>query len=413
MFEQMKTYCFGRFLIDVPRDAELKYHNNDYAVAKINSEIDVRKYDTLVKETLEKRKDEQGKRAFRFVRTEYPEGGDRQIIISKADLYGKNSYGVDAFTLNPRYTLGNGYFFYISSDAHSEKNLDNILNKYRAILNNVRYRHDSEIPKEAGFCFQDGFVANDGKTSQHETAMLSFRLKNHPDVWFKIRSVVLHVKEETLLERSKEVRSFLKERIQIISAKARETNGINGEELLAAFLAEDQTGERYIFMWETLGEIGNPLNPDVKLEIHTGDPNPHQEKTASSLTKQQALALYEAIVKSIRLRPVKESNLEPTQPDGSALETEPKHEPEAKAKAPDAFPRKLATGETCPKTGPWRCVEDGQTHNFTEGQRMPTAYFYKPATGLLDRIKGVKEVFSHTGPGHWEWVGDAPTTAAM
>jgi len=55
-------------------------------------------------------------------------------------------------------------------------------------------------------------------------------------------------------------------------------------------------------------------------------------------------------------------------------------------------------------------VEDGGELTLIEGQSMPNARFYKPATGWLNRIKGIKQVFSHQGPGHWEWVGDVPGT---
>jgi hypothetical protein len=49
---------------------------------------------------------------------------------------------------------------------------------------------------------------------------------------------------------------------------------------------------------------------------------------------------------------------------------------------------------------PW----DGQTFRFVTGQTMPEIAFYKPATGLLNRIKGIKHEFDQMGPGHWEWV---------
>jgi putative transposase len=39
----------------------------------------------------------------------------------------------------------------------------------------------------------------------------------------------------------------------------------------------------------------------------------------------------------------------------------------------------LATGEACPKTGRWCCVEDGGTLSLKEGQLMPAAVIGLPA----------------------------------
>jgi hypothetical protein len=45
---------------------------------------------------------------------------------------------------------------------------------------------------------------------------------------------------------------------------------------------------------------------------------------------------------------------------------------------------------------------------MNKGQTVPEATFYKPATGLLDWLRGIKLEYSHMGPGHWEWVGETP-----
>jgi hypothetical protein len=58
-----------------------------------------------------------------------------------------------------------------------------------------------------------------------------------------------------------------------------------------------------MFIWDTTGEIGNPLKPGLHLEVETALEVDGAE-TPSSLTTEQAVALYEAVVKSIRMRPV-------------------------------------------------------------------------------------------------------------
>jgi len=318
MFDKMKTYCFGRYLVDVPLEAEMLEQRNSYVFGTINVGFGVPEYRDLLKKTLEKRKNEQGKRSFKFVRTEYPEEGDRQdrqIIVSMADLYGRNSYGVDAFTLNPKDKPGGGYFFYLLEQSYNEKKIEGIVLDFHNILNNVRYRHESEIPTEPGFCFRDGFVANDGKEPQWEEAVIRFRLKNNPDVIFKIRSDVPFKTFPSVLERMKSSNIFARfpGRIKTLLSGKRQINGMPGEELAASFPAEDKTGPVHDITWETLGELRNPLKPNIQLEIESGyDASGMGGATASSLDTKQMLQLYEAIVTTIRFRPVTEAPAQST-----------------------------------------------------------------------------------------------------
>jgi len=317
MFEKMKTYCIGRYLVDVPVEAEVLGWRNSYALGTINVGFGVPKYRELVKETLEKRKNEPGKRGFKFVRTEYPEEGDSQIIISKADLYGRNSYGVDAFTLNPRGIPGNGYFYYLSGQAYNEKKIDEVITKYKTVLSNVRYRHESEIPTEPGFCFKDGFVTNDGKNGQTEMVTMRFKLKNNPDVIIKIISEVSFVAFPPLLERLNAVEQklplLLRTKINKVRQGKREINGMPGEESVVTFPAEDKTGLVHDFSWETMGEMDNPLKPNIRIDIESGyDKTGMGGATASSLETKDMLKLYEAIVTTIRIRPVTEASPQET-----------------------------------------------------------------------------------------------------
>jgi hypothetical protein len=299
MFDKTRTWCFGRYLVDVPREAELKYQSNNYAVAKINSEFDVRKFRAMVNETLEKRKNV--KDIYEYSRSEYPEDSVRQIIVSMRNLWGHVAYAVDAFTLNPKYKPGSGYFFYLSGTAYPPENIDGVIEKYRNILSSVRYRFEDEIPQEPGFCFESGFVENDGKTSQPEYNNSQFRLKDHPDVLVTVVSSVHWIEEKPLLERFKGIEKLFRGGEQIISAKAREINGLDGEEFLVSYPTRDKTGQNHLLRWETLGEIGNPLKPGIFLDIQTG--HTLDGGTVSSLTTSEVRALYEAIVKTIRIRP--------------------------------------------------------------------------------------------------------------
>ncbi|MDW5416656.1 T6SS immunity protein Tli4 family protein [Iodobacter sp. CM08] len=304
MFENTKTYCFGRYLVDVPYVAELKGFGNKYLSTAIESGTGRDLFKKIIKEKIDALKNENTKRGFKYVNEEFAGDDEKRILISKADLYGDVAYGIDTFKINPKNKAGGSIYFYTAGQGYDDKRINEIIDKYKKLLNQTRYRTEKEIPKEPGFCFENGFVANDGKTSQPEEANLYFVLKNNPYVKIRIFSHVYFNKEQTLLERidsSGVMKKFLS-KVKYNKQGKRIINGLNGEEALTTFPSDDETGIAHVFTWETLGEIGNPLFPSINLEIKTGDSG-GSGTFPSTLSQQEAMALYETIVKSIRIRP--------------------------------------------------------------------------------------------------------------
>ncbi|MCL2591690.1 MAG: T6SS immunity protein Tli4 family protein, partial [Betaproteobacteria bacterium] len=339
----------------MPVEVEAIGWDNSYNLGTIEVGFGVPKYREMLDATLKKLKNKEDR--YEYVKSEYPEGGDKQIIISRVDLFGDMSYAVDAFTLNPKYIPGAGYFFYLSGKSYDENRMDEIISRYKAVLSNIRYRPDSEIPTEPGFCFKDGFIANDGKVSQGEMVEVRFKLKSNPDVVIEISSDVSHVVFPPLLERlnagEQKLPLISRMKISKIRQGKREINGMPGEESVVTFPAEDKTGTVHDFSWETMGEMDNPLKPNIQIDVESGyDETGMGGATASSLDTKQMLQLFEAIVKTIRFRPVTEN---PS--DGKAKpESSPPAPSQPGAQAPEASPQRVSTGQPCPKTGLWRCV---------------------------------------------------------
>ncbi|TDR70182.1 T6SS immunity protein Tli4 family protein, partial [Paludibacterium purpuratum] len=198
MFDKTKTYCFGRYLVDIPVEAELKGQGNNYYAASIKSGKGMPDFTARMNAALTKRKNEPGKHGFKYVKSVYPEGGDRQIVVGKADLWGSTAYSIDAFVRMSLQKTGAGQFFYLSEEGLPANDIDAIVDNYRQILAAIRYRGEREIPSEPGFCIANGVIANDGKTPQAENASLAFQLKKNPDVWIRIESNVLFRSQPSL-----------------------------------------------------------------------------------------------------------------------------------------------------------------------------------------------------------------------
>jgi len=304
MFDKTQTYCFGRYLVDIPIGAVQKGQGNTYYATRINSGKGIPDFTTRVNAALTKRKNEPGKHGFKYVKSEFPEGGDKQIIVAKADLWGTSAYSLDAFVKIASQKVGSGHFYYLSGEGFSAKSLDSTIADYRDILATIRYRTPRGIPSEPGFCLENGFIANDGTHPQAEVASLAFRLTDNQDVRIRIESEVRFKPWPSLLTKQKQanLQGRFPGMIKTIKSGQLTVNGLVGEESLMSYPSDDKVGEAHNFTWETLGEEGRTLKPDILLEITSGE-GIAGVTGQSSISTKQILALYEVIVKSIRLRP--------------------------------------------------------------------------------------------------------------
>jgi len=221
------------------------------------------------------------------------------MIVSVVRAFGDDIYAIDTFK-----DISKGYMLTTSKNSFADVYISKMKEQYEMYLNQVRYRSPTEIPIDPGFCFENGFVANDGKNAKPEHSSLSFSLKGHPDVSIVISSDTYFKQEKSLLIRRKE--SGIEERfpgkIHKIREGKKEVNGMQGEEAITYFPSDDETGVAQNLVWETLGEVGNNLKPSIHLEISTGE-LVAGETGVSSLSNKEAVALYDTILKSIRIRP--------------------------------------------------------------------------------------------------------------
>ena len=410
LFKTTRPVCFGRFMIDVPEKAEViwgvasipydfrVYPNQGYMIkAEIKAKID--------KITSEKHQKEPSM----LVEVVDSVNEDSKIVVGYENVFDKNILQFHSYI-----RLDKTAFVQSIPRAvvNNEERKTIILEKLLSIAQRLRLRSETEIPEEQGICVEEGFISSP-LDYYHEVIQVGFRFPEYPDVTFSIETYSMDKpsRDDTLAaalargeaDASRAGQSSLFSRIKQLRMGDRVIGQWEGAEGLLHLPSGGREPETHEFLFKTPGVGMDLLRPAVTLKLYTGVVENTRAAVQPSLTDDEAIAMWDKLTSTIRVRPVKEN---PS--DGKPKPENTPPAPEHGAKAPKDFPRKLATGETCPKTGPWRCVEDGNTHNFAEGQRMPAAYFYKPATGLLNRIKGVKEVFSHTGPGHWEWVGEVP-----
>ena len=98
--------------------------------------------------------------------------------------------------------------------------------------------------------------------------------------------------------------------------------------------AQEHAGETHEFHFTSFGAVKESLCPELDLQLDTGVANNLQGGTKSSITDEEAVALWDKLVTSIRVGPV-----------GNAAITGSKEAP----KVPLGV--RVVTGRTCSQTG--------------------------------------------------------------
>jgi hypothetical protein len=212
-------------------------------------------------------------------------------------------------------------------------------------------------------------------------------LNGHPDVSIALDMTAGIATPNTLLQRDAEASAGDENssRFHIFRRGSRPWNGEPGEEVLER-VHEFNGNYVHSFMWELIhNKTDIVFTPLMSFELSTGHGQPGTA-VDSSLTDAEALALWDKMLSSLRLRTVmavKPVAVAPTQvPLGTLTQS----------------------GMACPASGWWRCVDalapDG-TCLVESGQILPRVTFQQQLS-LMERLKGTPDVTSQRVV--WEFV---------
>ncbi len=386
---ETQTYCFGRFLIDLPKTAEINGQRYEYMFGAIETGRTPPKQnihqdgfvEMMKTREAELRAIKQDRGVYTFTETRLSGEADSRIfVISRPPIYGGNkAYGFEAYRRN------GGVLFSMKASTFGPDKIDSVLQRLETrLLPNLRARKPNEIPSEPGFCIEGGFIADDGKTPQYENAELSFRFKQWPDVRVSVYSRTNgdKVEEPLLTRRAKkpfpvEFAEAAKQ-VKVLRKGERNVNPHRGEEMLETY----PSGEGYSvhkFVWDARGSSRSWSDPVLFVDFATGaNPAPGSRMVRPSLTDKQAIELFDQIVNSIRLRPTTPGKTSDVSDPGSPSPANANRLP---------LKTKVTSAANCPQTGMWECAAD--TPSITEhrrfievGQPMPYGVVQRPAKGL-------------------------------
>lgn len=404
MTQQMKTECVGRFLIDMPEEAQV-----EFGQARIDG-INIATFD----ETLDEFRKRLAERESQIQAMPDRLGGNKNLERARAvkttsGLEGKifvhsrtiteGTQGNELEVERYRYegvtvealVHGNGVSIDLSSAGRALEWIEDI----PTLVDKLVANPGNSIPFEPGFCLDRAYIRDPLAADQREAIMMFARLPSHPDIDFMlILGAGLKPDEQGLLERSNEAlaQRSLAERMRITQLRAapREIAGISGDELVE-LIVEENDANVHSFWWEVNGTRDNVLVPHLVFKMSTG--NSTDGPVQSSLSDGAAMGLWDTITSSIRLRPL--------QPQVG----------EQRDASPITIGTYVSAGERCPQSGWWLCgdggkgvgVLGGQRQYVREGETMPQALLLPPRT-IWDRVRGLQPSFESANKTPWKLV---------
>ncbi|MET0983518.1 MAG: T6SS immunity protein Tli4 family protein [Telluria sp.] len=405
MTGKMKTVCVGRFLIDVPQEAQVEMSQpriDGFTLSAFDeTEEDFRKRVAVREAQIRAKPDWRGgNKNLESAREVKTDGGlvGKIFMHSRTVVEGTRGNGLggveryrDEGITTEALVHGQG----ISIDVFYADRDPDLIEDLPRLVNQLVTNPDNRTPAEPGFCMDRAYVRDPLNADQREQITMSVRLPNHPDVELMLMLMAgLKPEQQGVLERTDalDIGLSMVERMRITRLRAapREIGGLTGEEL-AERVVEENEARVHSFWWEVNGTQDNVFVPNLTLTMTTGNGN--RKPVPSSLSDGAALGLWDKISSSIRLRPVV--------PVASN-----------RAEAPISPLGTFASaGDRCPESGWWLCgdggngigVLGGERQYIKKGARMPQALLLPPQT-LWDKVRGLQPSFESKNPTSWKLV---------
>lgn len=377
VFEKTRTFCFGRFLLEIPEAAVI-----DYGPTWVETEI------TFHKDQAEK----------------IPELLAAQIAESRNKEKHLPSYSMSDLPLIGKVydgVLPGQKIFFGASDSVSysvysfmpvEEDLflqefgslpgKDVISKVNDVASNLRLRSDSTVPDDPGICIHGGFVS---MSPEFERAAIGIRFEDFPDVRISIDA---HKNQDNLrlLSDPKVLRQGARREaesrglgnffsgIETLRDRRRQLGPWEGVEIATRRPKFKSDTDAHEFRFHSLGSKNDALHPELDIRFDSGVLGNAKAKVSPSVTNEEALEIWDRIINTIRLR---------QSSDATPLTLE----------SPQVLLGKIAmSNTTCPQTGNWECTHKNKILGrririIKEGDTMPYV-------SEVDRFYSVLKLFN-------------------
>lgn len=374
-----QTVCFGRFMVDIPASAQVSWGE---AQVPLRTWVYADQADELEQLVAEREAELKSKARFPrsaglslYIETLSGPLPEQKMVRSQAEFDSEGMYRIDSyFKLGPHLVVGEGYP--LKDDG------GRTITRLNDIGSRLRVREPGVMPTEAGVCLEGAFLLDappgENRRFRPEHIRVGFRFSEFPDVHFSIYTAA----KSRLIE-SDELKGRVgrAERLALLTGQLslfemsktlrkgdRKIATVSGYEVLARMPEPLHQGGSHEFRFGSVSAVADPTRPLFDIWMQTGVKGNDARQVASSLSDAEAVALWDRIVSTIRLRPVSP----PPPPPNAALGTQ------------------HMTGRICPQDGTWQ-AENGQRRFVAAGQPLPgIAIPVKPT--LWQRLRGHRPI---------------------
>ncbi|WP_447777867.1 T6SS immunity protein Tli4 family protein [Variovorax boronicumulans] len=371
LFEETKTVCFGRFLIDVPATAEVVWGETSVPLGVVVARNAAGKLDSLVAD-----RETAFKAAVRFPRSkglsQYIEtvGGP---VKGQRTVVGYEGFDGPDLRIYSYFAMGQDLAQLDATPLDSKKN--SAIGKLNDIAWRLRPRKDDEIPTEPGMCIEHAFLSDSATEgpSKKDLVRIGFRLKEFPDVHLSIQlspPTPSFGESNTFkfqMERSKNENpiAYAKQKVLREDRGRKINDWTDGYEALTRTPDEAVSRSHHVFIMDFQGVAGDELKPYADIQLSSGVRGSGLGKDGAgsvkpSVTDEEALGIWDKLTSTIRVRPTGGSTVKKTSDAGPLL----------------PLGELAATGRACPQTGVWECVDEGDIQGgrrrmMRAGEEMP------------------------------------------
>ena len=315
----MTTFCIGRHLVDVPKSFKpmnIAWPSNTFMPAGIDPQeaaqmsaevVDAvsskEKFKLQVEKVLaENRLERVGMNTFPLL--DHTEKiSENEVLIRLWDDGLKKGGGYRETEIHK---LSSGIYFFTRAKSY-ENDFPTKEKSLREFTSNIS-AYDVTKPAQPGLCL--GPLLIGGSYGSEIINSFAFRSTDFPDILLSFdMSTHSRDSETTLLQRANDPKNLL--RIFDVSYSTvrkgkLQVAGMNAEELLIKFSSKDREGNAHLehkLMMETYRPTPSPSKPTIEARLITGQQGLDGTRHTSSLTDAEVTALWDAVMKSIRLRP--------------------------------------------------------------------------------------------------------------
>lgn len=290
-----KTLAIGRHLIDVPGDAVLipqwRFDGDSLQSLPAKTEADFNRL--IAKREAELRAAMHLKTKGSMFLERLNRGPTAVLLTSFAADYSEYMHRYEAY-----FRAENFAILHAGEFSPSRKH---VLLKLFDSMQNWRALSPGQIPSEPGFVAGDMLLLN--TELNPESWSLTIRLAGKPDVALSVQAYVVSKVGESLRERAGGVLMGMlgmAAGLKRLRNRERPVGPIWAEEIL---VAGTQNGKRgYGFKWEAPGKANSLAEPQINVQLEVGE-SAYETNAESFKTDDEALAVWDTLVESIRLRP--------------------------------------------------------------------------------------------------------------